>query len=145
MDHDLISQAGTLRCRMTPIVATCIISFMLVGQARSDDGAGCTPDAKGMVTVKGTIRFLFSRVVPMRSKTGRADYSIVDNIDYYELTGVQGPCGPGPLRIRVEFGHVKTVSCADGAAAEASGFYHRDLADNEPVISVVPISALHCK
>jgi hypothetical protein len=80
------------------ILAACMISFMLIGQqARSDDGAGCTLDAKGMVTVKGTIRFLFSRVVPMSSETGRADYSIVDNIDY-ELTDVKGPRGPGPLR-----------------------------------------------
>jgi hypothetical protein len=130
---------------MPLIVVACMIYFLMLGQARSGDGATCTIDAKGTVAVKGTIRFLFSRVVPIRNKTGQADYSIVDNVDYYELTDAKGPCGPGPLRIRLEFGHVKTVSCADGAAAEASGFYHRDLADNEPVISVVPASALHCR
>ena len=130
---------------MALIVAACIIYFMILGQARSGDDPSCTIDAKVIVTVKGTIRFLFSRVVPIRNKTGQPDYSIVDNVDYYELTNAKGPCGPGPLRIRVEFGHVRTVSCADGAAAEASGFYHRDLVDNEPVISVIPASALHCR
>jgi hypothetical protein len=63
---------------MPPIVAACMIYFMMLGQARSGDGASCTIDAKGIVTVKGTIRFLFSRVVPIRNKTGLPDYSIVD-------------------------------------------------------------------
>jgi hypothetical protein len=64
---------GSRRNGMIRNIAASIISFMLIGQARSDHGAGCTLDAKGIVTIKGTIRFLFSRVVPMRSETGQAD------------------------------------------------------------------------
>jgi hypothetical protein len=83
--------------------------------------------------------------VPITDERGHSDYSIVDNVDYYELSSIKGPCGPGPLRVRIEFGDVKTVSCADGVAAEVSGVYRRDLADDKPIISIVAASQLKCK
>src|ERR1700674_3600461 len=75
----------------------------------------------------------------------RADDGNIDNVDYYELSSVKGACGPGPLRVRIEFGDVKTVSCADVVAAEVSGYYRRDLADDKPIISIVVPSQLKCE
>lgn len=130
---------------MRAIIAAALL-FILPGPARAEDGKEqCTLGGERMVTVTGTIRFLFTRVVPILDEQGHPDYSIVDNVDYYELSGVKGPCGPGPLRVRIEFGDVKTISCANGVAAEVSGFYRRDLADDKPIISIVVSSQLKCK
>jgi hypothetical protein len=129
---------------MRHIVAACLIPLVLSEPVHAGDHELCALGGEQMVTVTGTIRFLFSRVVPITDAHGHSDYSIVDNVDYYELSSVKGPCGPGPLRVRIEFGDVKTVSCADGVAAEVSGVYRRDLADDKPIISVVVPSQLNC-
>jgi hypothetical protein len=131
---------------MGNIVASCLILLVMPWPARADDGnKECRLGGEELVTVTGTIRFLFTRVVPITNEHGHPDYSIVDNVDYYELSKVKGACGPGPLRIRIEFGDVKTVSCADGVAAEVSGYYRRDLADDKPIISIVVASQLKCE
>ena len=131
---------------MGNIIVSCLILVVMPWPARAADGnRGCRLGGEELVTVTGTIRFLFTRVVPITNEHGHPDYSIVDNVDYYELSSVKGPCGPGPLRVRIEFGDVKTVSCADGVAAEVSGYYRRDLADDKPIISIVVPSQLKCK
>src|SRR5207247_1306197 len=128
------------------IIASCLILLVMPWPARADGGhGGCRLGGEEMVTVTGAICFLFTRVVPISNGDRHADYSLVDNVDYYELSSVKGACGPGPLRVRIEFGDVKTVSCADGVAAEVSGYYRRDLADDTPIISVVLASQLICK
>jgi hypothetical protein len=131
---------------MRNIIASFLILFVMPWPARAaDDNGGCRLGGEEMVTVTGTIRFLSTRVVPITNEHGYPDYSIVDNVDYYELSSVKGDCGPGPLRVRIEFGDIKTVSCADGVEAEVSGYYRRDLADDKPIISVVGASQLKCE
>jgi hypothetical protein len=131
---------------MGNIITSCLILLIMPWPARADDdNKECRLGGEELVTVTGTIRFLFTRVVPITNEHGQPDYSIVDNVDYYELSSVKGACGPGPLRVRIEFGDVKTVSCADGVTAEVSGYYRRDLADDKPIISIVVASQLKCK
>jgi hypothetical protein len=102
------------RSPMRNIIASFLIVLIVPWPARAADGnGGCRLGGDELVTVTGTIRFLFTRVVPIMNEQGHPDYSIVD---YYELSSVEGVCGPGPLRVRIEFGDVKTVSCADGVA-----------------------------
>jgi len=103
----------------------------------------CTPDTLNEVTVKGTIRFVHSTIRPFVGPDGKADYSIFDTIDEYELSAPKMICGPR-LRVRFEYGDVRYVACADDVPATASGFLRRD-PDGGIYLSVISPSALLCK
>ena len=104
----------------------------------------CVPDILKEITVKGTIRFVRSTVRPFIGPDGKADYSIFDTIDEYEVSAPEMICGP-KLRVRFEYGDVQYVACADKVPATVSGFLNRDDSDGSVFLSVVSPSGLVCK
>ena len=105
----------------------------------------CVPDTLKIVTVKGTIHFVRTSVRPIYTPDGKADYSVIDTIDEYEVSAPGIVCGPKPLRVRFEYGDVKMVSCADGVPATVTGFLRRDATDGAVFLSIVSPSSLVCK
>jgi hypothetical protein len=106
--------------------------------------SSCVPDTLKEITVKGTIRFVRSTVRPFIGPDGKADYSIFDTIDEYEVSAQDLVCGPR-LRVRFEYGDVQYVACADHVPATVSGFLSRDESDGSVFLSVVSPSGLVCK
>ena len=126
------------------LVCACIVaSVAMIAPALAAPTSPCTPDTLTEVTVKGTIRFVRSTVRPFMGPDGKADYSIFDTIDEYELSAPKMICGPR-LRVRFEYGDVRYVACADDVPATASGFLRRD-PDGGVYLSVISPSALLCK
>jgi hypothetical protein len=104
----------------------------------------CAADPKHMVTVRGTIHFLHTHVRPIIGPDGKPDYDVVDMIDEYALSSPARPCGQKKIGVRIEYGDVRTVACADDVVATVTGFYERD-EKGETFLSVIVPSALVCK
>jgi hypothetical protein len=133
------------------LIAVCVAIVVAVAALMAEHGAlaattaSCEPDTLKYMTVKGTIHFVKSTVRPIIGQDGKADYSIFDTIDEYEVSGPQLICGWKTLRVRFEYGDVKYVECADGVAATVSGFLRRDDTDGAIFLSIVSPSDLVCK
>jgi hypothetical protein len=137
--------------RLPKVTVVCVAIVVGVAALIAGHGAlaattpSCEPDTLKYLTVKGTIHFVKSTVRPIIGQDGKADYSIVDTIDEYEVSGPHLVCGWKTLRVRFEYGDVKYVDCADGAEATVSGFLRRDVTDGSIFLSVVSPSDLVCK
>lgn len=110
--------------------------------AAADDT--CRADGLVFVTVSGIIHGPRTEIRPIINPDGTPDYSIVETIDEYELTSPNWPCGPGPLRVRLRYGHVKTAGCADGVPATVSGIYQNARDGGRAHLEVMSPSDLKC-
>ncbi|MDZ4778664.1 MAG: hypothetical protein SGJ19_00250 [Planctomycetia bacterium] len=134
-----VTQQARLLC------ACAVASIAAIAPALADTAQHCRPDTHKFMTVRGTIHFVRSTVRPMIGRDGKADYSIIDTIDEYELSAPGIICGPKPLRARFEYGDVRYAACADGVPAKVSGFLRRDDADGGIFLSIISPSDLVCK
>ena len=132
--------------QQTAFVRAGILALMAVSApAHAAAPEQCKPDTKAFITVGGTIHFVGSTVRPIVMPDGKADYSIVDTIDEYELSGPDMICGLKALRVRFEYGDVRYAACAEGVPAKVSGFLERDAADGGIFLRVLSPSDLVCK
>ena len=127
-------------------VCACIVaSIAASAPAHAAAPQHCEPDTKTFITVSGTIHIVGSTVRPIIMPDGKADYSIFDTIDEYELSGPETICGPKALRVRFEYGDVRYAACAEGVPAKVSGFLERDAEDGTIFLRVLSPSDLICK
>ena len=130
---------------MNVAIVVAIVALTVAHSAHATPPPSCDPDMHKYVTVNGTIHFVRSTVRPMIGRDGKADYSIVDTIDEYEMSLPGKICGLKTLRVRFEYGDVRYVSCADNVKATVSGFLRRDDSDGGLFLSVVSPSGFICK
>jgi hypothetical protein len=132
---------------LTRNTAAAVLALSLVATPANAAGAApsCKADALEHLAFKGTIRFVGSTVRPIIGPGGVADYSITDTIDEYEMALEPNACGLAKLRVRFEYGHVRSVACADNVEAKASGFLRRDADNGALFLSIVSPSELVCK
>jgi hypothetical protein len=126
------------------VCAFIVASIAGAAPALAGAAPSCAPGTLKEITIKGTIRFVRSTVRPFIGPDGKADYSIFDTIDEYEVSAPDMACGPR-LRVRFEYGDVQYVACADHVPATVSGFLQRDASDGSVFLSVVSPSDLVCK
>ncbi len=126
------------------VCAVVLVSVSGITPALAGATLSCAPNTLKEITIKGTIRFVRSTIRPFMGPDGKADYSIFDTIDEYEVSMPGMACGPR-LRVRFEYGDVQYVACADHVPATVSGFLQRDDSDGSVFLSVISPSDLVCK
>ena len=141
----MIETERPVRQQARLVCASVVATIAALTPAVAGTRQHCTLGTHKYMTVRGKIHFVRSTVRPMIDRGGKADYSIVDTIDEYELSAPRMICGPKPLRVHFEYGDVRYAACADGVPAKVSGFLERDDTSGVIFLNVISPSDLVCK